>query len=430
MITEPAQPASVLNRLLARRGLIFYFLLTFSFSWLMFLPGLLMYYGVLNLSAQAVRWFAIAGLLGPILSGFIMTGVIEGWPGISRLLRRIVRWRVGLRWYLFALIGLPAVMVLATIIRPGALESLDVSGQPIRLAYLKAFVCMAIMGGPLFEEPGWTGFAQPRLQQMYGPLLGGLIAWWPLGTVALAWILDPVRRHKGHSSAGYRSRFCCVCLGSRGSALNYHLGGQQHERQRAYGYPGARLLEHLLCYESDPAFPHSGRAWQLLEPDDSRVRIGVSADCGDAGTDGLPERRPTRCLKRQPRRQHNEKKIAFALSDSQRITSADEGRFLHFRDHRDRNVRAGAGEHHATAGEHHRRRRTTPPPAFIPSRCRIMTRRPLRDCKFFWTTAISGLGKLTEEWANSSAKRSSHTSMRTPCRRLARSINGCSIKCL
>ncbi len=62
----------------------------------MFLPGLLTYYGVLNLSSQAVRSFAIAGLLGPILSGFIMTGVIEGWPGVSRLLRQIVRWRVGL----------------------------------------------------------------------------------------------------------------------------------------------------------------------------------------------------------------------------------------------------------------------------------------------------------------------------------------------
>ena len=104
-----------------------------------------------------------------------MTAVTEGRPGISRLLRRAVRWRVGLQWYLFALIGLPAVMVLATIIRPGALVSFDVSGQPITLAYLKAFVCMATMGGPLFEEAGWTGFAQPRLQQMYGPLLGGLL---------------------------------------------------------------------------------------------------------------------------------------------------------------------------------------------------------------------------------------------------------------
>lgn len=175
MSTAPAQPASVANRLPACRALVCYFLLTFVFSWLMFLPGLLVYYGVLSLSPQAVRWLAIAGLLGPILSGFIMTGVIEGWTGIGRLVRRIVRWRVGLQWYLFALIGVPAVMVLATIIRPGALESLDVSAQPITLAYLKAFVCMAIMGGPLFEEPGWTGFAQPRLQQMYGPLLGGLL---------------------------------------------------------------------------------------------------------------------------------------------------------------------------------------------------------------------------------------------------------------
>lgn len=171
MSAAPAHPAFVLNRLLARHPLVF----SFGFSWLMFLPGLLLYYGVLSLSAQAVRWFAIAGLLGPVLSGFIMTGVIEGWPGISRLLQRIVRWRVGLQWYLFALIGVPAVMVLATIIRPGALESLDVSAQPITPAYLKAFVCMAIMGGPLFEEPGWTGFAQSRLQQMYGPLLGGLL---------------------------------------------------------------------------------------------------------------------------------------------------------------------------------------------------------------------------------------------------------------
>jgi hypothetical protein len=121
-----------------------------------------MYYGVLSLSAQAVRSFAIAGLLGPVLSGFIMTSVIEGWPGISRLVRRIVRWRVGLRWYLFALIALPAVMMLATIIRPWALGSLDVSAQPISLAYLHAFVSMAIIGGWRFEEPGWTGFAHSR----------------------------------------------------------------------------------------------------------------------------------------------------------------------------------------------------------------------------------------------------------------------------
>jgi uncharacterized protein len=182
LTNAPAHPAFVLNGLLARHPLVSYFLFAFGFSWLMFLPGLLTFYGVLSLGPYLIRALVIAGLLGPILSGFIMTAVIEGTPGIGRLTRRMVRWRAGLRWYLFAIVGLPAVMVLGTIIRPGALESLDISGQPFGLAYLHAFISMAFIGGPLFEEPGWTGFAQPRLQRLYGPLVGGLIlgSFWAL----------------------------------------------------------------------------------------------------------------------------------------------------------------------------------------------------------------------------------------------------------
>jgi CAAX protease family protein len=165
--------------------LVSYFLIAFGFSWLMFLPGPLMYYGVITLSDDLVRQLAIAGLLGPILSGFIMTAVTEGRPGVARLLRRMVWWRVGIRWYVFALFGLPAAMVLATFMRPGALESFDISARPFFLAYLRAFILMALIGGPLFEEPGWTGFAQPRLQRLYGPLIGGLI----LGSLWALWHL-------------------------------------------------------------------------------------------------------------------------------------------------------------------------------------------------------------------------------------------------
>jgi CAAX protease family protein len=115
LTTPSAQPAVVPRSLLARHPLVFYFLFAFGFSWFMFLPGLLTYYEVLSLSDYEVRSLAITGLLGPMLSGFIMTGVTEGMSGMGRLLRRIVRWHVGLRWYLFAFIGLPAVVVLATI---------------------------------------------------------------------------------------------------------------------------------------------------------------------------------------------------------------------------------------------------------------------------------------------------------------------------
>ena len=96
----------------------------------------------------------------------------------------MVCWRVGIRWYVFALVGLPVTMVLATFIRPGASESLDISAERFFLDYLRAFISMVLIGGRLFEEPGWTGFAQPRLQRLCGPLIGGLI----LGSLSLCGI--------------------------------------------------------------------------------------------------------------------------------------------------------------------------------------------------------------------------------------------------
>ena len=182
---DSVRAASSQGGLLARHPLVFYFLIAFVFSWLLFLPGVLTYYGVLNLSDSVVSVLGITGLLGPILSGFIMTAVTEGGAGIRRWLRRIVRWRVGFQWYLFALIGLPVVMVLGTIVRPGALESFQTLAPLSVLPYLSAFVFMVLIGGPLFEEPGWSGFAQPRLQRLHGPLVGGLI----LGSLWALWHL-------------------------------------------------------------------------------------------------------------------------------------------------------------------------------------------------------------------------------------------------
>jgi uncharacterized protein len=66
---------------------------------------------------------AAAPFLGPTLSAFIMTGTTEGRTGIGRLLRRYVLWRVGLRWYLLAIVGLPAIMVLGASVLPGVLAS-------------------------------------------------------------------------------------------------------------------------------------------------------------------------------------------------------------------------------------------------------------------------------------------------------------------
>jgi membrane protease YdiL (CAAX protease family) len=101
------------------------------------------------------------------------------------LLRRIVLWRVGLGWYLFALVGIPVVMALGTLILPGGFASLRSLGLGYVLTYLSIFPLVVVLGGPLFEEIGWRGFALPRLQPLHGPLLGTLI----LGLLWALWHL-------------------------------------------------------------------------------------------------------------------------------------------------------------------------------------------------------------------------------------------------
>jgi membrane protease YdiL (CAAX protease family) len=51
--------------------------------------------------------------------------------------------------------------------------------------YAIIFTVGGVIGGPFFEEPGWRGFALPRLQSQLGPLRGTLL----LGSLWGAWHL-------------------------------------------------------------------------------------------------------------------------------------------------------------------------------------------------------------------------------------------------
>jgi membrane protease YdiL (CAAX protease family) len=119
------------------------------------------------------------------LAAFIMAGVTGGRAGIGRLLRRIVLWRVGIQWYLFAIVGIPAIMVLGAIVLPGVPASFQTPALSLVLTYPVTFVVAFFIGGPLGEEIGWRGFALPRLQWLHGPLLGSLI----LGPIHVFWHL-------------------------------------------------------------------------------------------------------------------------------------------------------------------------------------------------------------------------------------------------
>jgi uncharacterized protein len=190
MTSAPAQPAPARQSLLARHPLISFFVMAYAFSWLVWSPWVLGQDGAGLLPfkiGQATGLVLAAGILaGPTLSALIMTAATEGRAGVRRLLGRLVLWRVGIQWYLFALLGIPLIILVGTMIYTGELPNLKALGGPsYLLSYLGTFALVAVLGGPLFEEIGWRGFALPRMEPLHGPLLASVI----LGVMWALWHL-------------------------------------------------------------------------------------------------------------------------------------------------------------------------------------------------------------------------------------------------
>ncbi len=128
--------------------------------------------------------------VGPLLAALIVAGATRGGDGLKDLLRRCVRWRVGLIWYVAALL-VPVVLALAAVSLNIALGA-AMGGLAQLGPWYSLFVLfpMAMVDAPLGEEPGWRGYALPRFPVGRSPLvntllLGVLIAGWHL-PVALA----------------------------------------------------------------------------------------------------------------------------------------------------------------------------------------------------------------------------------------------------
>jgi uncharacterized protein len=209
-----SQPDTPHEGLLVRHPLVFFFLIAYVGSWLVWLPYVLSQDGVgllpFGSPMDFYGTFAIGVYLGPFLSAFILTSIIEGRPGIRRLLRRFVSWRVGLLWYLFVFIGIPLILVLGAIVLPGALASFDADGIPSVLPYIGLFV-LAVLGGGQ-EEPGWRGFALPRLQQLHGPLVGTLVLGTLWGLWHLPFFLIPGYPGSGTSLLSILVSFVLFCI--------------------------------------------------------------------------------------------------------------------------------------------------------------------------------------------------------------------------
>lgn len=170
--------ASTINTAIKKRPVLAYYALTFAISW-----GVILVMIALNgLPATKEQKDAellvviLAVLLGPSVSGLLMTGLVDGKAGFHDLRSRLGRWRVDARWYAIALLMAP-LLILAILMGLSLTSPVYLPGiltRDDKMARLIMGLFSAVVTG-ICEELGWTGFVTPRLRQRYSVLATGLI---------------------------------------------------------------------------------------------------------------------------------------------------------------------------------------------------------------------------------------------------------------
>lgn len=152
---------TTIKAFIKRRPVLSFYLVVFAISW----GGFLLAVGpTTTLEVADIPPGAILSMAaGPVVGGFLMTGLVYGKAGFRELRSRLFKWRVDVRWYAAALLPGPlvaagvlfALSLASPVFLPGILKVEDTG------AYLLFNLWVALTAG-ILEEIGWTGFAAPH----------------------------------------------------------------------------------------------------------------------------------------------------------------------------------------------------------------------------------------------------------------------------
>jgi membrane protease YdiL (CAAX protease family) len=162
------------------KTLIPFFVITFALTWglaallLFFYDQIVAIFGEINTSNPLF-------ILAVYAPGFAGIGLVlwhYGLKGLGSFLRRLTLWRAPLAWWLFLILGIPAIAYLAAAIK-GTMND----PSPFAPWYLVIpALAHALFLGPI-EEFGWRGVALPLMQRKFNPFWAGLL----LGIIWAAW---------------------------------------------------------------------------------------------------------------------------------------------------------------------------------------------------------------------------------------------------
>jgi uncharacterized protein len=117
--------------------------------------------------------------LGLLPATLLVTGLEGGRHALRTLFRRVFRWRVGLVWWLIAVVALPlTTIVLATVLG----DSLQMPSPSVLTGEVVS-IAIAILLVNIWEETAWAGFFQTRLERRHNFYIAALLTAIPFAAI-------------------------------------------------------------------------------------------------------------------------------------------------------------------------------------------------------------------------------------------------------
>jgi len=163
-----------------------FFVVTFAWSWLIWLPLVLAGAGIIPLgkdllSALTVPWVAL-GVFGPAAGALYSLRTLRGKGAVRQYLRGLLDLRFGWRAWIAPPLVLGGTTWLAWVLPELWGEPRLEMLLPSVWAFLPYLLLMIFLGGGQ-EELGWRGYILDPLEERLGPWLGNLV----LGVVWAVW---------------------------------------------------------------------------------------------------------------------------------------------------------------------------------------------------------------------------------------------------
>jgi hypothetical protein len=161
-----------------KKSLLFYVIIAYSITWVFWITAILLGYedisfvklihGDFETPKQLILFLVFRiGAYGPLIASLLVTYYFFKLDGLKDLWRRITKWKIKFKWYLYALlipIVLNLIVVFVGMLIGITFDEFFKSNIPLTFIFIYFFYEIITSG---MEEPGWRGFALDNLQKKF-----------------------------------------------------------------------------------------------------------------------------------------------------------------------------------------------------------------------------------------------------------------------